>query len=190
MAHEASIRLPARLTNVVRIDPPARMAVSAPIVTPVAASTMQPELAAQREHLDHVLTCLNAAALDLRTQARQQKRALEQASIELAIAIASRFLYAQVKAGAFPFEALVREASARFDVSQPLAVAMHPADLALLQRKVDAERWNALASEFAWISDATLTRGSCRVQAGDRGERFDLGERVSELRQRLLDVAV
>jgi flagellar biosynthesis/type III secretory pathway protein FliH len=197
MPHETSIRLPGRLVGVVRTDTAAPVPVAPPLASaatpntalataPVAVATAD---AADRERVRRVLAGFTEAAAGLRAQGEQLAQMVEPLAVDLAIAVARRFLHEQTASGAFPLAALVRQAIERLDTRQPVSVLLHPEDLALLQRQLGANADLLGNADVRVAADTTLTRGSCKVQSQERGVRFDLESRLAALRQQLLDAA-
>ncbi len=201
MPHETSIRLPGRLTGVVRTDsaapapvgPPLAPAPSAPPRqsaakgTAVAVAAAATTDTAERERARRVLASLTEAAASLRAHSQQLTQAVESLAVELAIAATRRFLGRQIEEAKFPLAALVRQAIDRLDTRHPIVVLLHPDDLALLERQLSADANLVGGAEFRLTADAALTRGSCKVQCQDRGVRLDLEGRLAALRQQLLD---
>ena len=195
MAHETSVRLPGRLVGIVRTDaaapvpagPPLGPAAAPPAAAAGARVAIATADAAERERVRKVLASLTEAVAGLRAQGQQLLQAVEPLAVELALAVAGRFLHRQVETGAFPLAALVRQAIERLDSRQPVVVLVHADDLALLQRQLGDNADLLGGAEVRLAADASLTRGSCKVQSQDRGVRFDLDSRLAALRQQLLD---
>lgn len=186
MAHETSIRLPARLMGVVRTDSAAAAPVGPPALTALTSSVPQgappdPTSAIDREHVQQVLTRLNEAAVAMHAQHQHLAQAVEPLAVELALAVASRFLLSRAAAGALPLADIIRQAVERLEARQPVQVLLHPDDLAALERQ------DLNLPDVRLVADPMLKRGSCKVQSQDRAVRFDPEHRLAALRQQLLD---
>ena len=187
MAHETSIRLPGRLMGVVRTDPAPAAPVGPPALTTLTSSVVessQPDpktSAIDCEHLQNVLNRLNEAAAAMQSQYQQLAHAVEPLAVELALAVAARFLQAKAAAGELPLADIIRQAIERLEARQPVQVLLNPDDLAVLERQ------DLNLPDVRLLADPTLKRGSCKVQSQDRAVRFDPESRLAALRQQLLD---
>jgi flagellar biosynthesis/type III secretory pathway protein FliH len=185
MPHETSIRLPGRLVGVVRADAAAVTPLPSPTILP-APPTAHPGESASR-NIDAVLSALRQAALLMQAHRQQQTAEMQRLAVELAVAVASRFLQGKVSAGDFPFEALIRQALDRLETRQPATVMLHADDLAALQEQLPPDHPWLEQDDLRLIADTTLPRGACKVRAQDRCVHFDLEERLETLRRQLLD---
>src|SRR5207249_3655574 len=85
---------------------------------------------------------------------------MQRLAMDLAVAIASRFLNSQVHAGSAPMELWIREAIERLDARQPVTVRIHPEDLALLEKRLGPENFLPLNdAEVSFVADPTVRRG-------------------------------
>lgn len=196
MSHRKAIVLPARLVGVVRAGgvpvlppiveaPAAAAAPSAPPEPPSPAPVADP-IAEEREQVRRLLARLTHRIEHLST-AQPPIAELQQAAIELGVAIAARLVFHQIAAGAFGIEQLVRGALEQLHSKHAAVVHLHPQDLALLR-----ERLGDLAALHAeqpvqWRPDAGLTRGDCKVQAGDLGVWSSMQQRLQQARALLLE---
>jgi flagellar biosynthesis/type III secretory pathway protein FliH len=196
MAHETSIRLPGRLVGIVRESPPPSSAslpaaaALAPAASVPAASRENVESAAERERWQRLLTNLEHAAAALHAQHQQVVEGVEQLAVELAVAVAGRFLQTKVEVGDFPFAALIRQAVERLETRQPVVVTLHPDDLRLLCQRFGAEAGLVDHPEIRLTEDPSLPRGAFHLQAQERGLQFDLESRLAALRQQLMETVV
>jgi flagellar biosynthesis/type III secretory pathway protein FliH len=197
MGHETSIRLPGRLVGIVRTDAAAPSAVGAPqlpaplagAVTENLAVDVRPSIAAKADQpsLQRVLAALSEATAALQSHHRQLVQAVQPLAVELAAAVAGRFLLRTVELGEFPFVAWIRQALERLGTRHSVLVLLHPEDLALLQQRLGAEARAFELADASLAADPALGRGCFRVQVQDCSVRFDLDNRLEALRQHLLD---
>lgn len=215
MSHETSIRLPVHLRGVLRADAAAASAVAPPIgpVAPAAVpavaqgeaplrNTPAPEMlqraleerllaerAAERAACERALAGLAQAAQQLHGCRERLAQELRRAAVELALAVATRFLHEKVAAGDFPFELLIRQAGDRLEHRGPLQVFLSPEDLRLLQERLGAGHVLFDQAQFRLGADPALARGACKVSGHETSILFDLDERLTALRQQLLEQA-
>lgn len=191
MPHETSIRLPGRLTGIVRTHGPAPVATPAVAAQPAAApSAAAADATCQRtygEAVERALQALGDAAAALQAQRQVWAQAIEPLAVELALAVAARFLQVKVTAGEFPWRALIHQALDRLEASQPVTVSLHPDDLAAIQKQLAEEDTMSRGPELRIVADETLGRGCFKVQAQERLVGFDLDSRLEALRQQLHD---
>jgi flagellar assembly protein FliH len=184
-----AIVLPARLVGVVRAGeapaPPLAALQPAP-PAPSPPPVVIDRAAQEREQMRQLLARL-AARIEQLSAAQPSIAELQQAAIELGVAIASRLVFHQIAAGAFGIEELVRGALEQLHTKHGAVVHLHPDDLALLR-----ERLGDLAALHAeqpvqWRADASLTRGDCKVQSGDLGVWSNMQQRLQQARAVLLE---
>lgn len=176
---ERSVILPARLREV-RVD-------SGSSATAPHLVEAKPSMADGQETFDRIMASLGEAVTQMRQQQQVQVGQCQTAIVELAVAIASRFLHDKVRAGEFPLEILVQQALERLDVRQAVQVFLHPDDVKILQQRLEQSKEGWPAGDIRFVADAGVRRGGCRVQAGDNGLFADLEMLLTELRQQLLE---
>ena len=112
---------------------------------------------------------------------------LQQATIELAHAIAAKLVLDRVLSDQFPIENLVCEVVERLNTDQPIVVKLHPADLVVWQQHVEshvsATTWG---DQVRLQADAALTRGDCQASSGEVSIVYELRRQIEELRQQLI----
>jgi flagellar biosynthesis/type III secretory pathway protein FliH len=154
-----------------------------------AARRAEVDKEAQEERLilDRLVTSLAEAALELRTHQQQFRAEMQEATVKLSLAVASRLIHEKLEAGEFNLGALVREVVERLGTRHAVKVHLHPADLALLRKQLPDP------SEVAWghhklefCSDPLVGRGGCRADAGDVSVLSQLDLQIAELQQNLL----
>jgi flagellar assembly protein FliH len=158
----------------------------------MAAPERMPELAsappdqgAERERLGRLVAALAQATDELKRRQQQSLDELRRFAVELALAVASRFLQTTVASGEFPFERIIAQALERLESQQPATVFLHPDDLANVEAKAELP-----SGQVRFVADPALRRGDCRVSAGDRSVDFDVQGRLGELRRQLLDALI
>jgi hypothetical protein len=139
-----------------------------------------------RQKIDQLLIGLTELGRDLRQQQQQRLREMQQAAIELAVAVASRLVHAQIAAGDYPIENLVRHVVNQLGAPQAVTVVLNPADLALLKRRLGDEPLLEDNPNICLLGDPTLNRGDCRAETADVHLLAQLEEQINELRETLL----
>lgn len=196
MGLEASIRLPTRLMGVVRTDPASVSATPPPLsmatnLMPGIPDAPDPRKVQdeERARIHQVLADLSRATQHLRTTDARTALDIKNASVNLAVAVASHFLMEQVQAGTFPFERLIEKAVDRIASRQPVTVTLHPDDLALLQERLGEANALSTTADLRWSPDESLSRGSCKLETPDRSILFDMEDRFDQMKQTLLQIA-
>lgn len=198
MVYEATISFRSVLQGVVLADPSAPFpAVSLSAGEPPVPShedqqlqreaTQSRQAQQEREAIEQVLARLTDVARTFEAQQRHRLGEMQQAAVELAIAVAGRLLHDKIEAGDFPVETLVREVVERLGPRQPVSVFLHPDDIALLQQRLGEKQ--ALfpeATVVRLVPDAALKRGDCRAEAGEVSVLSHLEVQLNDLRQQLL----
>ncbi len=112
---------------------------------------------------------------------------MQQATITLALAIASRLVHMKIEAEEFDLEALVREVVERLGTRSAVKVHLHPEDLALLKERLSVHETVALGQHrIELCADPLVGRGGCRADAGDVSVLSKLDLQLAELKQNLL----
>jgi flagellar assembly protein FliH len=141
----------------------------------------------EREKLDRVLGQLLDTAHDLRAQQRNRLEEMQRVAVELALAVASHVVYERIAAGDYAVEELVRRAVTRLEPGAAVTVALHPDDLALLERRLaDGPLYALDTDELRLTGDPALARGDCRAETGDVTVTTRLEEHLAEIRRDLL----
>ncbi|MFO0966550.1 MAG: FliH/SctL family protein [Gemmataceae bacterium] len=186
MTSEATIRLPSRLVGVVRCDPateppPPIQPMPLPSPTP---SHQEIQDAEDRARLQALLAGLGRAAQALHVEMTKTLAEIKLATVDVALAVASHFMMERIQAGTFPFETLVTRALERLAPARQATVLVHPDDLRLLQERAGAHP-SFTAVDLRWLADASLPRGSFRIETMEQSVLFDVGNRFELLRQTL-----
>ena len=112
-------------------------------------------------------------------------RELQESTVELAHAIASKLIFEEVDGNRFPIANLVHEVVSRLDSEVKTVVRLHPDDLALVQGFPTIDGSHDEHS-LRFVADATLSRGDCKAKAGEISVIYELRRNVEEIRRQLL----
>ncbi len=138
--------------------------------------------------LNQTFSCLVEEMREIEQRRRASLAEMQQATVELAAAIASQVVYDTIDSGEFPIAATVQRVVNELQDEPVVTVRLHPDDLALLQTqmKADENSWSA-AAELHFQPDKSLARGDCRADASDFGIMYKLQRHLAELRRFVLD---
>lgn len=184
-AYEIVFRSSPRLRDIVRVGP------HLPLPPTPSLTFPQPDPARrereERQAIEQIVEQLRKTTQQLAATFEATIDEMRQAAIELAIAVAGRIVFDKLHAGDFPIEEMVRQALARLPAAPSFTVYLHPDDLALLQQRLaDKPLLPAREAQVRIESDASLSRGSCRAEAGEIHVLADLADQLAGLRQHLL----
>lgn len=205
MKDEFIIPLHTPLRGVLRIDPEAPLSPlqlprpsipeptpsAPPPPAPVDAATLWEteigrELLKDRVEISRTLVSLTAAVSALEARQQQQLIEWQRAAVELGVTIATRILHDKIQAGDFPVETMVRQAAERLNTEEPITLRLHPADLQLLEKRLDGRPLFGPDANIRLTGDPTLGRGDCRAEAGETVVLAELGARLADVRRELL----
>lgn len=192
MTYEAGIRFRVPPRKVILADPTRPLPVPPPGAAKLPTAVPPPpdpqrRLAEERQAIERVLASMMEVAQHLEAQQRQNLSEMQQATVELAMAVASRLIHDKVAAGNHAVENLVQQVVERLPARQSMKVYLHPEDLALLKQRVGSEL-TALAGgrEVQWIADPAVGRGDCRADSGEVSILSQLEVQLGDLRRHLL----
>ncbi|GEM_PF-774346 len=179
---------------------------SGKIVTPLAQSNAVPVLSGathelltaaevgfggvSEEELSEVKQMLASAAelvTELQEQHRQSLGEMQEVAVELASAAASWLVGVAIDRDLFAVDDLVRNALQHMELDQPVRVRLNPADHMLLKNLIRDPESRALLADVSCFDDATLVRGSCRVESGRRILLTDMNSRLEDVRRSWLE---
>ena len=188
MAHEFLLTVPARLRDVVLVDPAAGNS-DGPDLKESNGPQQELQLSKEeQEALQRVLNGLVEVANELQAQEYQRLEEMQQVAVELAVAIASHVVHERIEAGDYAVEALVRKAAAGLKTAQPITIYLHPLDLELLEKRLAKMQPPAPdLTKLRFIGDALLGQGDCRAEAGDIGVLSQVQEHLTGIRKQLLE---
>ncbi|MFO0865810.1 MAG: FliH/SctL family protein [Gemmataceae bacterium] len=189
--HRTTLRLPNRVSAVIPSDPEIALPPVdvEPITSFAVADTVSeivlppiPPPPTVEERLGDVLKQLGRVASEIRVERRREAATAARAVVDLVIAATRHLVGKKIHAGEYDWEGMIGEALRKLDPQSAVVVWLHPEDLRFTQQTASA----MLEREgIAWESDASLSRGSFRVQANDISLWSDLETRVQEVRDAL-----
>ena len=145
------------------------------------------QMRTDRQLLGQMLARLERQAADLISMQNQRMEELRQASIEIAAAIASRFMRRQIESGDFPFEQMLIEAVGQFHPSAAVAIHMHPLDLKLLRETLNGQPFMMQRDgAMQFVEDPSICRGDCRLDDGELVLLSRFQSQLDRLREDLL----
>lgn len=177
-----------------RTPTPATIPVPAPRTEPPPPAAPQDfwqtdigrELAADRERIETALEQIREAIAAFRQDQANRLREWQRAAIELALTIATRLFHERVGSGEFPIEARVRDMIAQLEEDAPATVHLNPADLTLLESRLDGKPLLSGRDDPRLVPDPTLARGECRVESRETILLSDVTRELHEIRDELL----
>ena len=127
-----------------------------------------PQAAADMIRLEQLFAALHDAVTELEERRQQSLEEMQFASVELAVAVASQVTHAALDRNQFGVEQLIRQIVSRLPAGEPISIALHADDLALLQQRAsECATAPPLPSSLKLESDSRLSRGSCRAVGPD-----------------------
>lgn len=175
---------------------------SGKIVTPLAQSNAVPVLSGathelltaaevgfggvSEDELSEVKQMLASAAelvAELQEQHRQSLSEMQEVAVELASAAASWLVGVAIDRDLFAVDDLIRNALQHMELDQPVRVRLNPADHTLLKNLIRDPEGRALLANVSCFDDATLVRGSCRLESGRRILLTDMNSRLEDVRR-------
>ena len=118
----------------------------------------------------------------------QSLRELQEAAVELAIAIASCIVHRTIERNDFAIEGLVAQMIDRLEPGVSVSIRLHPDDLQLLRKRLDGKPPPSdECGDVQFVADASLSRGDCAAEAGDFGLVSQIESQQSDLRKLLLE---
>jgi flagellar assembly protein FliH len=145
------------------------------------------QAAQEREAIAQVLAGLVDTFRRMEEQQNQRLGEMQQAAVELAMAVASRLIHDKLEGGEIAVEKLVLQVLDRLGTQQGVKVYLHPADLALLEKKA-ATAGGGLGTgiEVQLLADPTVGRGGCRAEGGEVSVLSQMEVQLAEIRKFLL----
>jgi hypothetical protein len=165
----------------------AKAAPSSP-VAPLPA--VQPD-----QQLVQLLESISQTVTELEARRRESLSVLQQAVVELSVAIASQLTYRIIESGEFAVEKMVQDAVSRLPAAEHVTLRLHPDDLALFHQRLKAIPAAALdARSLHLTADPAIKRGGCLAELPEQGILCDiellLGDLHTELMEGLSDAQV
>jgi flagellar biosynthesis/type III secretory pathway protein FliH len=194
MTHELTVPFHPAIRGLSFADPSGELPV--PTVHPphsvnartVAANVERDRAAeAERAAIQQVLAALNEAVQQIQKRDQQRLAEFQRATIDLAVAIASRLVHRKLTAGEFGLETLVGQLVAELGTATSITAYLHPEDLALLKQRLEGNAPSTLAPGIVDLAaDTSLRRGDCRVQTDDVTAHSQWEAKLDEIRERLM----
>jgi hypothetical protein len=133
--------------------------------------------------LKQLLADTSEQVLELQEQHRQSLHELQEVAVELATAAASWLVGFAIERDHFAVDDLIRSAVHQLEADQPVRVRLNPADHELLTNLMREPASRHLLENISCFDDATLERGSCRVESGRRILLTDMNSRLEQIRR-------
>ena len=138
--------------------------------------------------VSELLAALISAVEELDQQRRQALSEMQQAAIELALAVAAQIVHAAVDRDEFGVERLVEEAIARMPAGGPIHVALHPDDRNLLTARIEeSKNGSPFGERVALEARSDMPRGCCRASSPDAEILSQIDGQFADLRELLLE---
>jgi hypothetical protein len=118
---------------------------------------------------------------------KQSLSELQLLAVELAIAAASQVVHQAIEADQFGVRGLVDGLIDKLGLADPIRVALHPADLKLLQAQLAETPPAWSPGLLTFTADPGLARGSCRGVAGGQELLSEAALHLAEMRRHLLE---
>jgi flagellar biosynthesis/type III secretory pathway protein FliH len=127
----------------------------------------------------------NAAEMvaELQDQHRRSLGEMQEVAAELASAAASWLVGYAIDRNMFAVDDLIRTSLQQLGADQPVRVRLNPADHELLKTLLRDPHSRDLLEQVSCADDATMHRGSCRVESGRRILLTDMNSRLEDIRR-------
>ncbi len=152
----------------------------------VVESENDARLAEDRAAIEAVLASVRGATADLQKQHADRLPEWQRAAVELGLAVASKLLHERVTQGDYPMEEIIRQMAGRMVDDEVVTVRMNPADLALLERRLDGQPLFPDCDDPTLLADPTLGRAECRIEGRALVLLSDLPRQLSQIRDDLI----
>ncbi len=121
--------------------------------------------------------------VELQEQHRQSLHELQEVAVELATSAASWLVGFAIERDHFAVDDLIRNALQQLEADQPVRVRLNPADHELLKNLIRDPASRQDLEDISCLDDATMIRGSCRVESGRRILLSDMNSRLEQIRR-------
>jgi len=133
--------------------------------------------------LQQLLADTTEALQDLQAQHRQSLGEMQEVAVELAVAAASWLTGAAIDRNVFAVDDLILKSLEHLELNQSVRVRLNPADHALLQKLLKDPDSHSHLRDVSYEPDASISRGSVRVESGRRILITDMNSRLDEIRR-------
>jgi len=178
-------------TTISATVPPA----ASPAVGPTPPPSPAPPANPHDPQIIELLQSMTHTLADLEARRRQSLTDLQQAVVELSVAMASQLTYRIIESGEFAVEKMVEDAVSRLPAAEHVTLRLHPDDLALFHQRLKSIPAEALdARSLQLTPDPAVGRGGCLAELPEQGILCDiemlLGDLHTELMEGLSDAQV
>ena len=154
------------------------------------AAWTAPSSALERDRaaMEQVLESITEAVNELEQRRQLSLAELQQAAVELAMAVASRLLFEKVRSDDFAVEELVGHVVDALKAQTPVTVRLHPDDLARLMRRLEGRPtpWPD-PSGLRLVADASVAPGDCWAESDTHGILSRMELQLSEIRRHVME---
>jgi hypothetical protein len=162
---------------------------------PASPPLPSPPVVQHEPQIIQLLDSITHTLADLETRRRESLTVLQQAVVELSVAMASQLTYRIIESGEFAVEKMVQDAVSRLPAAEHVTLRLHPDDLALFHQRLKAIPAAALdARSLHLTADPAVARGGCLAELPEQGILCDiemlLGDLHTELMEGLSDAQV
>ena len=133
--------------------------------------------------LQQLLADAAEAVVELQSQHRQSLSEMQEVAVELATAAASWLVGVAIEKDMFAVDDLILKAFEHLELNQSVKVRLNPADHDLLQTLLADPASRKQLDEVSCLKDATIARGTVRVESGRRILLTDMHSRLEEIRR-------
>jgi len=178
------------------VERPRTAAAISPEPTPEPEPPAPPQPAVREDpQILGLLESIQQTVAALEERRRESLVELQQAVVELSVAIASQLTYQAIEAGEFAVEKMVADAVSRLPVAEHVTLRLHPDDLKLYQERLKSIPAESLdARSLNLQADPQVSRGGCLAELPEQGILCDiellLGDLHTELMEGLSDAQV
>ena len=138
---------------------------------------------AEITRLQQLLADTAEALQDLQAQHRQSLGEMQEVTVELAVAAASWLIGTAIDRDLFAVDDLILKSLENLEWNQSVRVQLNPADHELLQKLLKDPASDSHLKEISYETNASISRGSVRVESGRRILVTDMTSRLEEIRR-------
>ena len=149
-----------------------------------SASFDDQALADSNHKVQELLESIWLEISEFNTRARSDIVEVRRAAVEIAMLVASKFLWEETAAGRFPFEIVIKQLIDRFEVADQVKIFICSEDWQALKNNQRQEFEN---HGIKLAVDVNLHCGECRADDGKQAWLASLGLQLAEMRQALLE---
>lgn len=187
---------PASSSSALAVDARSAVSIPAPPIAETAPPPAPPPPVVQHDpQMIQLLESVAQTLTELEARRRESLTELQQAVVELSVAMASQLTYRIIESGEFAVEKMVEDAVSRLPAAEHVTLRLNPDDLALFHQRLKAIPATALdARSLQLTADPEVARGGCLAELPEQGILCDiellLGDLHTELMEGLSDAQV